>query len=92
MSGYTRCACRDCMDATVSSDTSKPELCDGCQEAGCIPFTERGDVPDSYFECCRDDAYGTECVNGDGPCPNACQCGCESGTYECQCSYAHEEA
>jgi hypothetical protein len=26
-----------------------------------------------------------ECEGGDGPCPNACQCGCNSGLYECEC-------
>ena len=27
----------------------------------------------------------TGCVNGDGPCPNACQCGCGMSEYECAC-------
>lgn len=36
-SGYTPCACRDCMDITVSSDTAKPELCAECADAGCEP-------------------------------------------------------
>jgi hypothetical protein len=25
------------------------------------------------------------CEGGDGECPNACQCGCQSGLYECAC-------
>lgn len=60
-SGYTPCACRDCMDTTVSSDTSNPELCGECQEAGCEPFP-RDDwkarvTAVTTFECQRDDAY-----------------------------------
>jgi hypothetical protein len=52
-SGYTHCACRDCPDVTVSSDMSKPELCEACAEAGC------GDPWASLWgECQRDDAYG----------------------------------
>lgn len=59
-SGYTSCACRDCMDVTVSSDTSKPELCTECQEAGC----EQCFAPDNcatgmdQHDCQRADAYG----------------------------------
>lgn len=52
-SGYTPCACRDCMDTTVSSDTSKPELCSPCADAGC---TEGQSESDAY-DCLRDDAY-----------------------------------
>lgn len=36
-SGYTPCACRDCMDDTMSSDMTKPELCSECSDAGCEP-------------------------------------------------------
>lgn len=25
------------------------------------------------------------CEGGDGPCPNACQCGCETGLFICEC-------
>lgn len=84
-SGYTPCACRDCMDVAISSDTSKPELCAECEEAGCEPAAVL--VADLVVgtDCQRDDAYDTECVNGDGPCPNGCRCGCESGPYECAC-------
>ena len=46
-SGYTDCACRDCFDVAVSSDTSKPELCSDCEDAGC-----------DGGECQRPDAYG----------------------------------
>lgn len=35
MSGYTQCPC--CGDDTVSSDVTKPELCELCEEAGCEP-------------------------------------------------------
>lgn len=54
-SGYTHCACRDCMDVTVSGNLARPELCELYQEAGC------GD-PDAttWPECQRDDAYGEE--------------------------------
>ncbi len=52
MSGYTDCACRDCFDVAVSSDTSKPDLCWACREAGCDA--------DGEHECCRDDAYGCD--------------------------------
>jgi hypothetical protein len=52
-SGYTDCACRDCFDLAVSADTTKPELCLLCKDAGCTP-NDGG--------CEREDAYG-----GDGP-------------------------
>lgn len=32
----------------------------------------------------------TGCVNPSGECPNACQCGCESGLYECACEDVNE--
>lgn len=32
----------------------------------------------------------TGCVNGDGECPNACQCGCNVGMYECACEDVNE--
>ena len=56
----TACACRDCVD-TVSSDTSKPELCSECREAGCEPCPSDmrdGIIGKRQFECQRDDAYG----------------------------------
>jgi len=34
-SGYTHCACRDCFEIAVSSDTREPELCSDCEAAGC---------------------------------------------------------
>lgn len=48
-SGYTICACRDCMDTAVSEDENKPELCTECENAGC-------DVGGDS-DCERDDAY-----------------------------------
>ena len=52
MSGYTHCACRDCMDTTVSSDWTKPELCSECKDAGCEPGQSESDA----YDCQRDDA------------------------------------
>ncbi len=49
-SGYTHCACRDCMDTTVSRETTRPELCSDCIDAGCDD--------DGSRECAREDAYG----------------------------------
>jgi hypothetical protein len=59
-SGYTPCACRDCMDATVSSDATRPELCGECIDADCLRYSEadeREGVPSYSFACQRDDAY-----------------------------------
>jgi hypothetical protein len=58
-SGYTHCACRDCMDTTVSGDQAQLELCTECQEAGCTPiapYNERVQFCTTY-ECQRTDAY-----------------------------------
>lgn len=58
-SGYTPCACRDCMDITVSSDMAQSELCSECQDAGCVavaPYNERVQFCTTY-ECQRADAY-----------------------------------
>lgn len=57
-SGYTPCACQDCMDDTVSSDVTKPELCEACAEAGCVVH----DGPESTvfhpgMECQRDEPW-----------------------------------
>lgn len=60
-SGYTPCACRDCMDIAISSDQSQPELCSECKAAGCV--VHDGPEPTVHHpgtECQRDDAYG-EC-------------------------------
>ena len=66
MSGYTHCACRDCMDTVMSSDTSKRELCEACKEAGCsvgivrdadIPGYVHVSLPGYMRDCQRDDAY-----------------------------------
>ena len=46
-SGYTPCACRDCMDTVVSNDMGDPDMCSECEEAGC----------DRDGECLRADAY-----------------------------------
>jgi hypothetical protein len=62
-SGYTPCACRDCMDVAVSSNWFKPELCLPCKGAGCLNYSHRPNLDfegGSEFECQRDDAYG-EC-------------------------------
>lgn len=36
-SGYVHCACRDCMEVTISSEDDAEEgaLCLDCEEAGC---------------------------------------------------------
>jgi hypothetical protein len=47
-SGYTACACRDCMDVSISNHIHTPELCLLCRGAGCEP--DNG-------ECQRGDAY-----------------------------------
>jgi hypothetical protein len=62
MSGYTYCGCRDCMDTTVSSDMSKPELCEDCKEAGCTLHANLPGFMTGYglgYECQRDDAYAS---------------------------------
>ncbi|NJP50100.1 hypothetical protein HCJ93_08445 [Streptomyces sp. SBST2-5] len=59
-SGYTPCACRDCMDVTVSSDVTKPELCEACAEAGCTNHSNLPGFMTGYglgYECQRDDTY-----------------------------------
>lgn len=60
-SGYTPCACRDCMDTTVSSDMTKPKLCSECANAGCEALPcPTSPVWGTMYDCQRDDAYG-EC-------------------------------
>jgi hypothetical protein len=59
-SGYTPCACRDCMDTTVSSDTARRELCEACEDAGCTNHSNLPGFMAGYglgYECQRDDAY-----------------------------------
>jgi hypothetical protein len=56
-SGYTSCACRDCMDVTVSGDTTKPELCTECAEAGCEIFPQGLSDSSVIWECQYDGAY-----------------------------------
>lgn len=55
-SGYTPCACRDCMDTTVSRNTNNPELCELCDDAGCVAW-EQGSRAVLAWECQREDAY-----------------------------------
>lgn len=43
-SGYTPCACRDCMETAISDDWAVPALCWECEEAGCDA--------DGESECC----------------------------------------
>ena len=57
-SGYAPCACRDCMDTTVSSDITQPELCSECADAGCEVFPRGFNNSSVVWECQRDDAYG----------------------------------
>jgi hypothetical protein len=75
-SGYTPCACRDCMDIAVSSDWTKSELCLPCKGEGCEPFrpgdSDYESLPGHMRECQREDAYGDEV--GDA--------GTGHGTYE----------
>ena len=60
-SGYTHCACRDCFEIVVSDDTSKPDYCEDCIEAGC---NECQGVVGMPQEClcdmqeCQDDLRG----------------------------------
>lgn len=58
-SGYTNCACRDCMDIAIASD-NKPALCLLCKDAGCeISYGEYMGGSDGHSpECQREDAYG----------------------------------
>lgn len=64
-SGYTHCACRDCMEVSISTHIHTPELCLLCKDAGCEP---------NNGECQRDDAYGTAdddfTIPGESPDPD----------------------
>lgn len=57
-SGYTGCACRDCMETVVSNDMARPDYCDDCSDAGC---------PDSLSGECQVelDLDNTEWASGD---------------------------
>lgn len=50
-SGYTRCEC--CGDDTISSDVTKPEPCELCEESGCSmeagDTCERSDYDPEYL-------------------------------------------
>lgn len=65
-SGYTLCACRDCMDITVSSKWPAPlALCSECEGAGCLNYSTRANLDyegGREFECQREDAYDQECT------------------------------
>lgn len=65
-SGYAPCACRDCMDVTVSSDWTTPELCSDCKDAGCEPGQSESDA----YDCQRDDTY--EGCAGSISCDGSC--------------------
>lgn len=68
-SGYTACACRDCMDIANSGDTGKPELCGNCIDADCLAYNEadeREGVPSYSYDCQRDDAYEGDTDAGTG--------------------------
>lgn len=54
-SGYTECACPDCMEIAVSNDMAHPDMCSDCKDAGC---TGEG-------ECWCTEAY--ESVDRDEP-------------------------
>lgn len=58
-SGYTACACRDCMDIAITGDDRKPALCLLCKDAGCeISYGKyMGGTGEFSAECQRDDAY-----------------------------------
>ena len=34
-SGYTPCACRDCMEIAISNDIQNPDMCWECVDAQC---------------------------------------------------------
>jgi hypothetical protein len=64
-SGYTPCACRDCMDIAITAAEGGWTLCWECLEAGCTPLPPAtgewpGRRPEGDYECQRDDAYGEE--------------------------------
>ena len=51
-SGYTDCACRDCFEIAVANDTTIPELCSQCEEAGCsVDGDEECNVPPMHVGC-----------------------------------------
>lgn len=74
-SGYTHCACRDCMDTTMSSDIARPELCTECADAECEIFPRGFDNSSVVWECQRDDAYGDDQCEGCGWETRNCACG-----------------
>lgn len=65
-SGYTPCACRDCMDIAITGDDNKPALCLLCKDEGCEICYQQALSEDCTaghsHECQRDDAYGSDCA------------------------------
>lgn len=60
MSGYVPCACRDCMDIAIGRGYPFSELCNACEEAGCLNYALRANLDyegGPEFECNRIDAY-----------------------------------
>lgn len=57
-SGYTECACRDCFEIVVSTDTDRPDFCDDCLTYACdtehLIAVEHGS---NGCECSQPDAY-----------------------------------
>lgn len=57
-SGYTSCACRDCMDIALGNE---PVLCWECEEAVCEIYRPNHQdyvaLPGYMQECQREDAY-----------------------------------
>lgn len=51
---------------------------------------ERAPAGYAFVWDCGEFSLIRECQNGDGPCPNACDCGCAMGEYECACSDSDE--
>lgn len=78
---YINCA-KD--DAAVEADTEPERGVEGLP-ADPAPVMHYG-VP--RILCGAEPEYigSDHCKGGDGPCPNACPCGCNTGEFECQCS------
>jgi len=56
MSGYTACACPDCMAIAVAGDDEQRSLCRACEEAGCSPDDGECQAPHAY--CDGDEVEG----------------------------------
>lgn len=69
-SGYCSCACRDCCEVAIASDTDVPALCEGCEDAGCsVEGDGDCECPDAYAaaEGCGDDDAAWSCGACGGP-------------------------